>query len=191
MKTWGYAGEKISTNSHFYKANVLLFENLFLNSEGSFVRILNKKPVFLDTSKEIKRIEFADISHKSIVEFNKDLTDILGNKIQHLKREEPEIISKPYTQFLEEFFQKDLEMFRGIVFENEYNCNTNLDLLEYFVKLKNIQLEEKKAKMKESIQLRRFKKLIKNPRKYFKDINHKKFLKLIKNPKKFLQDIKL
>jgi len=188
METWGYIDNKITSSQHYYKKNILMFENLFLNSEGSFLRIKNGNPEFLSTEKEYKRIEFANISHDEIVNFSKDLSNILQDKIPKLKKENPKNIAAPYIDFLDNYYEKDLEIFKDIIFENEYNCNTNSDLLSDFYKRKYKQ--EVKLSLDNSIQLRRLKKLIYETRYYIQDINYKKFKKLALNPLKFLRDIK-
>lgn len=124
MNTWGYVGNKISDNNHFYRKNILMFENLFLNSAGSFLYMdnISGNPVELSTYDEQKRVLFASEMQKGIIEFNVRMKKTLGSNFIDLPQENVVDVCTPYLKFLENPTLVDLKMFINMGFENSYNC---------------------------------------------------------------------
>ena len=182
MKTWGYIGEKISDKNHFYKKNILLFENLFLNTEGSFLYFKNGEPILLDTSNETARKEFSEQLHNGIVDFNKDLLSIINSKIIDFNIENPITLVQPYLNFLDNPYISDLLVFKNINFENNYNCIKET----FLIKIVGNKAIAEASLWGNAVEIYNFY----NKKFSLFSFNHKKFRKFKNDPYSFFSDSK-
>jgi HAD superfamily hydrolase (TIGR01549 family) len=83
----GYVAEDLDTanKSHPYMYNILMFELLFLNDQGSLVCMRHAKdkpePVFLPINGEEKRVQMARAMHEGAVDFVRDACAKFGSDV--------------------------------------------------------------------------------------------------------------
>ena len=187
---WGYIGNFINDNTHFYKKNILMFENLFLNSSGSFVKFNENNEVCeLDIKNEKNRVYFAQEMQKGIIDFNKDIKNTLEDYFVVSKNENINNIVKPFLMFLNKPSIIDVEIFQNMNFENIYNCQKDKYIIEVKNNIANINnsiwkkgaetynlYSTKKTFMDNIIPIRiqkLYKKFKKDPKSFFGDSKYK------------------
>jgi len=122
MKTWGYVGNKIISKLNFYKSNILFLENIFLNSEKSFVSIIDDEIKTVE-EKDSNRTTFASEVHKGIVDYIEDITDILEKDIATINLENnKKYLLSNLLNLISNPTMADTDMFVNILFENKYSC---------------------------------------------------------------------
>lgn len=137
LNVWGkgYLAEMLTTKSieHPYVKYILMFEMLFLNEQGSFVKMLSQGkdyiPVKLPLLGEENRIEMIKDIHQGSLDFIKDVLYVFGDAIMEIDFNGLDLIS-PYIKFLKEPSILDVEIFRGVVFENFYSGRSHRAVVE-------------------------------------------------------------
>jgi len=125
LEGFGYAGEKLSgkASEHPYCQFLLMFEMLFLNNQGSFVKLVKKNgglyPVYLSTQGEESRIEFIQKVHAGVVQFARDVATC-GVGLERMKVTGTEAIAS-YIAMLRSPSLPDAQMMDGVAFENVYS----------------------------------------------------------------------
>lgn len=126
MPAKAYLAEGISSTnrSHPYCRHLLMFEALFLNDEGSFVRMMKQDfelvPVQLPVGGETERVELSRQVHQGVQEFCTEIVRLFGTNLPDFGLEGPDAISG-YVGLLNDAAAIDARMFRGIKFENVYS----------------------------------------------------------------------
>ncbi|MEC9433845.1 MAG: HAD-IA family hydrolase [Pseudomonadota bacterium] len=121
-----YRAEKLNPRSkHPYVRWILMYETVFLNAAGSFLRIRRDAdgrlaPEELELEGEQARRDFARTCHDASVAFCQDLADGFGDAALRFRLSGPEAASA-YAAMLEHPFQADAKLFRGVGFENRYS----------------------------------------------------------------------
>jgi FMN phosphatase YigB (HAD superfamily) len=128
----GYLAERLDGKSrtHAYSTYILMFEALFLNTEGSFVRMHRRdggwSPELLSTNLEAGRVEFIRQVHDASVELCADLAGVLGSQLGRLRLDGDRAVAA-YLAMLRSPTLIDAQLFSGIGFENVYSGrNTRL-----------------------------------------------------------------
>jgi len=118
-----FLGRNVDENSSggAYFKYILMFEMLFLNTSGSFVRFKNGKKIKLPLRLEKKRVDFISGAHNGCVSFVRDWIDTLGKSAINSEVDVNKVIT-PYVKFLENPRVADANMFEGICFENVYSA---------------------------------------------------------------------
>lgn len=131
----GYLAEMLNHKhtDHPYVRFILMFEMLFLNDQGSFVKMSydgkNYIPIKLPLIGEENRIEMIREIHKGGLDFLRDVLNLLGSKIIEYDFNGMELIN-PYIQFLKEPAIIDVEIFKGVLFENYYSGRSHRAVVE-------------------------------------------------------------
>jgi FMN phosphatase YigB (HAD superfamily) len=126
MPAQGYLAERIngSDKRHPYCNYLLMFEALFLNTEGSFIRMRREKstwqPVMLSTDLEASRVRFISQVHDAAVEFTRDMAHTFGAELAELRVDGAGVVSG-YLSMLKAPTEIDALLFDGIEFENVYS----------------------------------------------------------------------
>jgi predicted HAD superfamily hydrolase len=126
MQAAGYVaqGVDVSEASHPYTRYVLMFELVFLNTEGSFQRMERidgrLRPLLLPLSGEERRVAVTRDLHAGVTDFVRDCRDLFGDVIKTLHMDPAEIIA-PYVEMLQQPSLLDAELFQGVAFENVYS----------------------------------------------------------------------
>lgn len=121
----GYVAEQLSgkATEHPYAQFLLMFEMLFLNSQGSFVKMLRQGgallPVHLPVTGEAARIRFIERAHAGAVRFAEDLAR-LAPDLSEVRIAGDEAIA-PYVAMLRSPSLPEAEMLEGVAFENVYS----------------------------------------------------------------------
>ncbi|MGR5537569.1 HAD family hydrolase [Vibrio campbellii] len=105
---------------HDYVSNILMFEILFLNQSGSFVRYKDGHPEFLSLKGEESRLLFSKELHEGALEFVKDYAEI--DKQGFDSEIDIDNAIKSYMSFIENPSLCDARIFQGVVFENDYSA---------------------------------------------------------------------
>lgn len=121
----GYlASELDSKSDHFYNRLILLFEFLFLNNEGSFIRMSSKNneliPIQRELGNEAQRAAFIQKVHDSAVRYCKDLARLCGSHLSNIETDATGLAT-PLVSLFDSPSYSDAEMFRDLVFENFYS----------------------------------------------------------------------
>ncbi|MHC1727609.1 MAG: hypothetical protein AB9866_16670 [Syntrophobacteraceae bacterium] len=134
MKSHGYLADCISLKekSHPYSCNLLMFEAIFLNDEGSFIRMVRKddelKPEFLPLDREAARLDFISLVHDAAVAFTRDVSEVLGTGLAEVTLD-GESAASGYLGMLATPTYLDACMFNGITFENVYSGRDSCRLI--------------------------------------------------------------
>jgi len=122
----GYAADAIDprNKNHPYMKHILMFELLFLNDQGSFVRMFQRdgqfEPKLLPTDGEESRMAMIRQVHEGALAFVRDVLGVLGSQaIDEIFN--PEAVLQPYSTFLSHPALLDVELFDQVVFENLYS----------------------------------------------------------------------
>lgn len=122
----GFVGERLNGKAadHPYCRNILMFELMFLNQEGSFVRMEQKdgklRPLMLPLTGEESRVKFIGEVYSGVLDFTADVVQVLGPQVERLSITGAEAIAA-YVALLEAPTQAEAQLFEGIVFENVYS----------------------------------------------------------------------
>jgi capsule polysaccharide export protein KpsC/LpsZ/FMN phosphatase YigB (HAD superfamily) len=122
----GYAADAIDpkNKNHPYMKHILMFELLFLNDQGSFVRMFQRdgqfEPKLLPTDGEESRMAMIRQVHKGALAFVRDVLGVLGAQATD-EIFSPEAVLQPYSAFLSNPALLDVELFDQVVFENLYS----------------------------------------------------------------------
>lgn len=118
-----YYADRLSprNRSHDYNKYILMFELMFQNKDGSFVKFDDEgMPIFLSVENEQKRVNFICQVHDGIVDFVKDVVEIenvMEKELCYL----PEEAVGLYLRFLADPWPDDVKNFIGVGFENKYS----------------------------------------------------------------------
>lgn len=118
-----YLGE-LESGEHPYTKHILMFELLFMNQQGSFVRFEREdakvQAKMLSLHGERQRLEFCASVHSGILTFVKDAIAVIGDDPNRLRLPAEETIGA-YSAMLNSPTRLDAEPFVGISFENIYS----------------------------------------------------------------------
>jgi predicted HAD superfamily hydrolase len=127
LEARGYLAERLNgkPSAHPYCNHLLMFELLFLNDQGSFVKFKRGKDgkpiaVHLPLTGEESRVSFSRKVHAGAEAFTQDLCDALGPDVERLQMDGYTAISG-YLQVLDNPAEADAKLFEGLVFENMYS----------------------------------------------------------------------
>ena len=116
-----YAAKLLPAKSnHPYRNHILMYEMIFLNSQGSFVKMEGDAPIFLSTKGEEDRIEFIDKVHNYILNFSHDIIQYFGQFYSEFDISGENAI-KTYDAFLNNPSQSDAKIFENITFEISFS----------------------------------------------------------------------
>ena len=186
---------------HPYVKNILMFEMLFLNDSGSFVKMNIKDgifvPVKLPTKGEEKRISSINQIHKGALKFIDDFMDAYNGDFYDLNIVMDEMVD-PYLNFLNSPCYLDVKMFEGVNFENYYSGRDHRSILENISNQSAIWSEGADIYQMYKREDNDYSSLIKNPLTSFilktaSDnglISNKKIQKFNQDPKRFFEDSK-
>ncbi|QIO04562.1 HAD-IA family hydrolase [Acinetobacter shaoyimingii] len=187
---------------HPYVKNILMFEMLFLNESGSFVKMDEKNgsftPIKLSTIGEEKRINAIKEIHKGALNFIEDFMTIYNKNFYDLNIVMDEIVN-PYLNFLKSPCYTDVKIFEGVNFENYYSGRNHRSLLESMNNQSPIWPEGAELYEMYKVDDDKSSSLIRNPITSFilktvSDkglISDKKIQKLNRDPKSFFEDSSL
>jgi FMN phosphatase YigB (HAD superfamily) len=123
---YGYVAEALDgkASKHAYAQYLLMFEMLFLNDQGSFVKMLRRDsgelaPVHLPLTGEESRVAFIRQVHGAAVEFAHDLAMAMPS-LSDLRISGDEAIAS-YVGMLRSPSVPDAMMLEGVAFENVYS----------------------------------------------------------------------
>ncbi len=176
-------------NENLYSVYILMFELLFLNTSGSFVRFKNGKHITLPLNLEKKRIKFIEHAHAGCIKYVDELFSATEGLLLTSSVDPHKIIS-PHVEFLRSPRFKDAEMFEGICFENVYSARNSQFICQYGAEASSVVWKEGQNSLNED----RFSKfpiylnhimLIANK---IKIINDNKYRKFITRPDVFFKD---
>ncbi|MFZ5964211.1 HAD family hydrolase [Thalassococcus sp. BH17M4-6] len=124
--TRGYYVDRINParDSHSYPRNILMFEAMFLNAEGSFLKAEKDgdgvRPIFMSTDEEGPRVRFARDCHDAVVAFSQDMKVHFGHLIgRHLLTGND--ATSGFRMMLDNPAPADARLFQGLSFENVYS----------------------------------------------------------------------
>ena len=126
MRASGYVGHRLEPGdvSHPYVSYILMFELIFLNSEGSFLRMRRSgqdlRPELRPLERETQRAQLAQILHDGAVDFVRDCRDLYGDTLKSFELMPEELIA-PYVEMLQRPTTLDAKIFEDVVFENVYS----------------------------------------------------------------------
>ncbi len=122
-KAVSYYADRIvfGESDHPYIKFILMFELMFQNQDGSFIRYDSQGvPEFLDVEGEKARVDFIGKVHSGIVSFAADVKstiDIMGCDLVYNSSE----AVSPYLSFLRDPWPSDASLLVGVGFENKYS----------------------------------------------------------------------
>jgi FMN phosphatase YigB (HAD superfamily) len=122
----GYLAEHLDgkTTSHPYCARLLMFELLFLNDTGSFVKFTRQGgqliPVHLPLDKEQGRVAFIREVYRGAVDLAVDLASSGHDPVTEIRFTPDELVA-PYLAMLADPSQAEARMMEGLCFENVYS----------------------------------------------------------------------
>lgn len=125
LRASGYVAQGLDgkASKHPYANYLLMFEMLFLNDKGSFVRMKEKggvlSPVFQPLDGEASRVAFIRQVHEGAVEFAQDASRACRG-LPGFEIKGPESIAA-YVAMLRNPSVPDARMFEGVAFENVYS----------------------------------------------------------------------
>jgi len=123
----GYCVNHIAENDHStpYQRYLLMFELLFQNKSGSFVRFNQVGDTvqgeFLDLAGEERRITFIETVHDSVCKFCCDFSQACEDLGVEPNISGQEIVT-PYFGMLRSPWENDARLFEGIGFENRFSA---------------------------------------------------------------------
>ncbi len=113
---------KASETLHPYRRHILMFELIFQNTHQSFVKInMQGNPEYLKCGDDSCRTEFIRKTHDAVSSFVEDFVESVGASVFSFRLRGLEA-SAAYRTMLEQPFPLDVELFRGIAFENVYSA---------------------------------------------------------------------
>lgn len=122
----GYLGDDLDgrDRGHPYVRHLLMFELLFLNDQGSFVRFeqvrSQRVPRMLSLEGEERRVELSRQVHRGAERFVADAVSAFGPRLMRLAFG-PEDMMAPLTAMLRSPTSIDARPFVGVPFENAYS----------------------------------------------------------------------
>lgn len=122
----GYLAEHLDgkTTSHAYCARLLMFELLFLNDTGSFVKLTLRDaqlvPVHLPLDGEQSRVKFIREVYRGAVDLAIDLASSSADPLTEVRLLPDELVA-PYLAMLAEPSAAEARMLQGLCFENVYS----------------------------------------------------------------------
>jgi hypothetical protein len=124
LNAMGYAAERLDgKGTHPYARYLLMFELLFLNAQGSFVKMVRQGselvPVYLPVAGEEARIRFIEQAHRGACEFAEDLVRAAPD-VRAVRITGAEAIA-PYVAMLQSPSLPEARMLEGVAFENVYS----------------------------------------------------------------------
>ncbi len=134
MSGKGYLADCINMKekNHPYTSYLLMFEAIFLNDEGSFVRMTRGDggltPEFLPLDKEAKRIDFIRKVHDAVTEFTRDIAEVLGPDLCRYPLDGNSAASG-YLGMLSKPAYLEARMFNAVAFENVYSGRDSRSLI--------------------------------------------------------------
>lgn len=125
MEAEGFLGDAVDqAPAHPYVRFILMFELLFLNDEGSFVRMERRDDVFEPIQRQLDgeadRIRFSREVQSAALSFVEDASDVMGPRLGELTIDADEVIA-PYVAMLSAPSRLDANPFLGMPFENVYS----------------------------------------------------------------------
>jgi len=110
--------------THPYMKYLLMFEALFLNDEGSFVRMTQDSGIFVPILRplddEAGRVSFIRQVHHGVVDFVRDVGSVFENDILNYSLSGDQAISG-YLSVLKHPTKTDVGLFDNVAFENVYS----------------------------------------------------------------------
>jgi FMN phosphatase YigB (HAD superfamily) len=138
----GYLAERLDgkPSSHPYCDRILMFELLFLNDTGSFVKMTLKEgqlvPAHLPLDGEQGRVTFIREVYRGAVDLAADLASS-GHDLINEVRLVPDQVIAPYLAMLDEPSEAEAYMVRNLCFENVYSGRD----VRYIVAPKGVETE--------------------------------------------------
>ncbi|RAS08848.1 hypothetical protein C7415_105332 [Cupriavidus alkaliphilus] len=136
MHARGYLAERLDGKNrrHAYSTYILMFEALFLNTEGSFVRMHQQDgewvPQLLSTDLEAGRVNFIRQVHDASVQLCADIADVVRNELVGFRLEGDRAVAA-YLAMLRAPTLVDAALFKGIGFENVYSGRNTRPIIEH------------------------------------------------------------
>lgn len=116
-----YVANLMPTNTaNEYKKHILMYELVFLNQSGSFVKMDGDKPIFLNLNGEDERVDLISKVHESVTLFANDLVNYFIEFKDIFILNGTEAISA-YNEFLNYPEKNDVQIFKNVNFENSFS----------------------------------------------------------------------
>jgi hypothetical protein len=142
LSAQGYLAERLDgrTESHAYCARLLMFELLFLNDTGSFVKMTRNgeqlQPIHLPLEQEEARVAFIREVYRGAVDLAEDLAASGYDPVTELRFGADELV-EPYLAMLADPSLAEAAMMEGLCFENVYSGRD----VRYIVAPKEVEAE--------------------------------------------------
>lgn len=122
--TAGWLADRLPRNASSYRRHFALYETVFLNEAGSFVKIVEEggslRPEFLDAEGDETRRAFSRHCHAGVMDFCKDVIAAFGDAVLEFQLR-PDDAALAFAAMLDHPYPLDAKVWTGVVFEDHYS----------------------------------------------------------------------